>query len=84
MKDGATGLPQGKPDGVPIIILRDQAKGPGPYTNLRELCHRHVLPAGNYCVIPSTYEANTEGRYLLRIFTEAGDLEGRCVLYASC
>ena len=79
MKDGATGLPQGKPDGVHIFTVRRQAKSPEQYRNLREASGRHELPAGNYCVIPSTFEPYKEGRYLLRIFTEAGDLDGRYV-----
>lgn len=45
------------------------AKSPA-FINLREVCGRHKLPPGQYCVLPSTYEPNQEGDFLLRIFSE--------------
>ena len=40
------------------------------YINLREVTGRHKLKPGLYVVVPSTYEAATEGEFLLRIFSE--------------
>lgn len=40
------------------------------FINLREVSARFKLPPGTYCVVPSTFDPNEEGDYLLRIFTE--------------
>lgn len=40
------------------------------FINSRETCGRHELPCGKYCIIPSTFNANEEADFLLRIFSE--------------
>lgn len=40
------------------------------YINLREVITRVKLPPGRYCIIPSTFDPNEEGEFILRIFTE--------------
>uniref|UniRef100_A0A914VZY4 Uncharacterized protein n=1 Tax=Plectus sambesii TaxID=2011161 RepID=A0A914VZY4_9BILA len=40
------------------------------FINIREVCTRFRLPAGNYVVIPSTFEPNEEGEFMLRTFSE--------------
>lgn len=45
------------------------AKSPS-FINMREICGRHKLDPGTYVIIPSTFEPNQQGEFLLRIFTE--------------
>jgi calpain len=40
------------------------------YINLREVITRVKLPPGRYCIVPSTFDPNEEGEFILRIFTE--------------
>uniref|UniRef100_A0A915HUQ0 Calpain catalytic domain-containing protein n=1 Tax=Romanomermis culicivorax TaxID=13658 RepID=A0A915HUQ0_ROMCU len=39
------------------------------FINLREVCGRFRLPPGNYVMVPSTFEPNNEGNFMVRIFT---------------
>ncbi|XP_043210764.1 calpain-A-like isoform X2 [Amphibalanus amphitrite] len=40
------------------------------FINLREVSCRFKLPPGSYCIVPSTFEPNEEGEFLIRIFSE--------------
>ncbi|KAL8619657.1 hypothetical protein ACOMHN_019712 [Nucella lapillus] len=51
------------------------AKSP-TFINMREVCGRHKLPPGNYCIIPSTFEPALEGDFLVRIFSEKANTSG--------
>lgn len=42
----------------------------GAYINKREVTYQCRVPPGNYIIIPSTYEANRECKFLLRVFSE--------------
>ncbi|XP_063995554.1 calpain-A-like isoform X2 [Diachasmimorpha longicaudata] len=40
------------------------------FINLREVSCRFKLPPGTYCIVPSTYDPNEEGEFLMRVFSE--------------
>lgn len=40
------------------------------FTNVREVTKRSLLRPGNYCIIPSTYEAGMQSKFYLRLFIE--------------
>ncbi|XP_076463680.1 LOW QUALITY PROTEIN: calpain-9-like [Babylonia areolata] len=51
------------------------AKSP-TFINMREVCGRHKLEPGTYCIIPSTFEPQQEGDFLVRIFSEKANTSG--------
>jgi len=48
---------------------KTMARSPA-FVNTRSVCGRHKLPPGEYCVLPSTFEPNQDGDFLLRIYSE--------------
>ena len=40
------------------------------FLNPREVAREHELPPGRYVIVPCTFNAETEGEYVLRIFSE--------------
>lgn len=46
-------------------VARSQA-----FINLREVSCRFRLPPGHYLIVPSTFEPNEEGEFIIRVFSE--------------
>ena len=46
------------------------AVGRSTFSNMREICQRHKLEPGHYCVIPQTFKPNEEADFLVRIYSE--------------
>ena len=42
----------------------------GSYLNLRDITKRFRIPSGDYVIIPSCWDKNVEGEFLLRVFSE--------------
>jgi len=43
------------------------------YINTRSVFLREFLPVGRYIIIPSTFDRNIEGKFLLRIYTDSSN-----------
>lgn len=42
----------------------------GQYTNRREVTNRFLLQKGAYVIVPSCYDEDVAGNFLIRLFTE--------------
>lgn len=52
------------------FFANNKSVGRSPaFINLREVTGRFRVPPGEYVIVPSTYEPNEEGDFMLRIFT---------------
>ena len=46
----------------------------GKFVNMREVSGRFELkPKVNYCIIPSTFNPNEEGDFIIRVFSESNN-----------
>lgn len=58
------------PLGKAFFIANTSVARSPSFTNMREVVGRHKLPAGEYVIIPSTFQPNEEAKFILRIFSE--------------
>ncbi|CAG7722886.1 unnamed protein product [Allacma fusca] len=64
--------PESMPKPLPMKFFKfnaSVARSP-TFINLREVSCRFKLPPGTYCIVPSTFEPNEEGEFILRVFSE--------------
>ena len=44
--------------------------GDSIFINMREVVNRYQLMKGRYVIVPSTYDPNEAGKFMIRIYTE--------------
>ncbi|XP_064163436.1 calpain-2 catalytic subunit-like [Anguilla rostrata] len=52
----------------PDVLLRQRAVASSTFVDDREVCGRFKVPLGEYAIIPSTFEPNKKGSFILRVF----------------
>ncbi|XP_063728233.1 calpain-B-like isoform X2 [Symsagittifera roscoffensis] len=53
-----------------FFLTRKMTEKSPSYINSREIVGRYKLKPGDYVIVPSTFEANEQGNFMLRIYTE--------------
>lgn len=47
----------------------------GPYINYREVFARFELPPGTYIIVPATFEPNSPGKFMIRVYNSCSDCD---------
>lgn len=61
---------QQKPQGSEFFENKIAFAKTKKFQNFREINERFQLPSGSYLIVPSTFYPNTEGEFVIRIFSE--------------
>ncbi|KAL5286408.1 CAPN1 family protein [Megaselia abdita] len=59
-----------KPQPVSFFKYRASVARSPHFINTREVSARFKLPPGHYLIVPSTFDPNEEGEFLIRVFSE--------------
>ncbi|XP_030385583.1 calpain-B [Scaptodrosophila lebanonensis] len=59
-----------KPQGLNFFKYRASVARSPHFINTREVCARFKLPPGHYLIVPSTFDPNEEGEFIIRVFSE--------------
>ena len=54
------------------VNYTDPVEKSGTFTNKRQVSMRISVPPGKYAIIPSTFKAGDEGKFLVRLFLTRG------------
>ncbi|ALC42605.1 CalpA [Drosophila busckii] len=60
-----------RPQGINFFKYKSSVGRSPHFINTREVCARFKLPPGHYLIVPSTFDPNEEGEFLIRVFSEA-------------
>ncbi|XP_004536305.1 calpain-B [Ceratitis capitata] len=63
-----------RPQGLNFFKYRASVARSPHFINTREICARFKLPPGNYLIVPSTFDPNEEGEYIIRVFSETANV----------
>ncbi|SPP76982.1 calpain-B [Drosophila guanche] len=61
---------QVKPQSLNFFKYRASVARSPHFINTREVCARFKLPPGHYLIVPSTFDPNEEGEFIIRVFSE--------------
>ncbi|XP_054736946.1 calpain-A [Anastrepha obliqua] len=61
---------QTRPQDINFFKYRASVGRSPHFINTREVCARFKLPPGHYLIVPSTFDQNEEGEFVIRVFSE--------------
>ncbi|XP_005185121.2 calpain-A isoform X2 [Musca domestica] len=62
---------QVRPQGLSFFKYRSSVARSPHFINTREVTARFKLPPGHYLIVPSTFDPNEEGEFIIRVFSES-------------
>ncbi|EDV35707.1 uncharacterized protein Dana_GF12340, isoform B [Drosophila ananassae] len=61
---------ENRPQGLSFFRYKSSVGRSPHFINTREVCARFKLPPGHYLIVPSTFDPNEEGEFIIRVFSE--------------